>query len=107
MKFDDEDLCDLCVLRGLPGWQPYPQDLDTAPTTSGVYLLADKDEEVLFIGATSEDGLRFVTMAHIGEATDRNAVKFRWVITRDDSEAKELLLEWVRKYKPKNIHHSV
>ena len=103
MKFDEQDLQDARVLRSLPGWHAYPHDVDSAPVTPGVYILADDQEDILYIGATSEDGLRVETMTHIGAATDRDAVKFRWIITRDLGAAQELMLEWVRKYKPRNL----
>jgi hypothetical protein len=98
MKFEQSDLKDPRVLSALPGWQAYPRETDTAPLRPGVFILADKNDGVVHIGASSKGNLREQMLHLIGDSSDRNAVKFRWVVTREDLTASELAVEWRRKY---------
>jgi hypothetical protein len=102
MKFNEQDLSDPRVLRPPSGWHEYPQEVPTAPMGPGVYLLADNDDNILYVGSTSFDGLRLEMMGRVGHISDSGAVKLRCAATRDHAVGRQLAAEWVKKYAPRN-----
>ncbi len=80
-------------------------DLEEIPTESGVYLIKDKDEKVIYVGKAKN--LRNRVKQHFQTTVDRKEDKLQelanrvdWVITRSDPEALLLEMKLIKQLSP-------
>ena len=81
-------------------------DLDDIPTETGVYLVKDKDEKVIYVGKAKNLRNRvkqhFQTVDHPKEEKLQElADRVEWIITRNESEALILEKKLIRQLMPK------
>ncbi len=100
MWFDPYDIGDPRIKECSTDVPSFPADIGMAPEKEGLFVLLDADYHVQYIGWARAGGLRAELEAKKGTGAAEHVRWFLWVETRDPGEARELMGDWARKYRP-------
>ncbi|MFC2093802.1 hypothetical protein ACFLSV_07865 [Bacteroidota bacterium] len=100
MRFNYNDKKNIKVLKDSPYPLDYPHQIRKAPNKSGLYMLLNEKDEVIYIGKTENGKLKKEIKSNVGVIVNGEASKYRWFITANDKVAEELEKNWIEKYNP-------
>ncbi len=100
MRFSHKDKKDELIRKHSTYALAFPDKLEEAPESSGVFLLLNENDDVLFVGCNSDLKTEVSTLMNTPAA--ENSVAYRWFITEDSDLAGQLATSWINKYSPLN-----
>jgi len=84
------------------GWNS--SSLQDVPPVSGVYVLRDQNQNILFIGSVRSSHLRDQLIGHL-QVNDVPGVRyFEWYQTDGRRSAREKARQWIVRYRPPFVH---
>ena len=102
MEFDYLDETDARIVACAPHALSYRWPVGDVPDNSGVFVLLDECNEVIYVGSTSHGKLFREIRSKWNTAADLGALRYRWFRTDTDAAASEIETDWVSKYQPRN-----
>ena len=100
MRFNYNDKKNIKVLKDSPYPLDYPHQIRKAPNKSGLYMLLDEKDEVIYIGKSENGKLKKEIKTKVDVIVNGEASKYRWFMTANDKDAEELEEIWIEKYNP-------
>ncbi|HEC88522.1 MAG TPA: hypothetical protein ENI52_04305 [Thermoplasmata archaeon] len=101
MKWDNDDYSDWRVVEH-GGWCDKENIRLKFPERAGVYVFADIDLQVKYIGSAGAGRLREEAISAIRRGKGRGASKANWLATNSEENARSLEYELINKYNPSN-----
>ena len=83
------------------GWNS--SNLHDVPPVSGVYVLRDQNQNILFIGSVGSSHLRDQLIGHL-QVNDVPGEYFEWYQTDGRRSAREKARQWISRYRPPFVH---
>lgn len=100
MRFNYNDKKNIKVLKDSPYPLDYPNQIRKAPNKSGLYMLLNDKEEVIYIGKTLNGKLKKEIKSKVNVVVNGEASKYRWFMTANDKDSEDLEKIWIEKYNP-------
>jgi hypothetical protein len=97
MKWDEKDASDERVVK-TGRWCSVNSVNKIFPNAHGVYIFADQNLNVKFIGCSKENGLKQTAQESLYRDENYGATKAFWLVTADSEEAQYLRRQLVKKY---------
>jgi len=98
MRFSHKDKKDDRVVKHSTYPLDYPSKISEAPDQHGVYILMDSEQSVIYVGATSTEGLQKTIKANSKVTLENKITQYRWFITKNSDGANSLKKDWIKKY---------
>jgi hypothetical protein len=98
MRFSHKDKKDKRVIKHSTYPLDYPANVDEAPEQPGVYIFIDANDDFVYVGAASVEGLQDTIKADSNMASKVAAIKYRWFVTENLDIANDLKADWSKKY---------
>ncbi|HEB56738.1 MAG TPA: hypothetical protein ENI98_10655 [Gammaproteobacteria bacterium] len=100
MRFSHKDKKNELICKHSTYALAFPDKLEEAPQSSGVFLLLNDKDDVLFVGSHGDLKTEAGTLKNTPAAKD--SVAYRWFMTEDFELASQLAKSWINKYSPPN-----
>ncbi len=104
MRFSHKDKKNELIRKHSTYALAFPDKLEEAPETPGVFLLLNESDDVLFVGSNSDLKTKVSSVRNTEAAKD--SVAYRWFMTEDSELASQLASSWINKYSPPNQQSS-
>lgn len=100
MRFSHKDKKNELIRKHSTYALAFPDKLEDAPETAGVFLLLNKNDDVLLVGSNSDLKTKVSSVRDTEAAKD--SVAYRWFMTENSELARQLAASWINKYSPPN-----
>ncbi len=100
MRFSHKDKKNELICKHSTYALAFPDKLEEAPESSGVFLLLNENDDVLFVG--SHRDLKTEVSSLMNTPAAKGSVAYRWFMTEDSDLASQLAISWIDKYTPLN-----
>ncbi|VAX13450.1 hypothetical protein MNBD_GAMMA24-697 [hydrothermal vent metagenome] len=100
MRFSHKDKKNELIRKHSTYALAFPDKLEEAPQSSGVFLLLNENDDVLFVGSNGDIKTKVSSVRNTQAAKD--SVAYRWFMTEDAELAGQLASSWINKYSPPN-----
>ncbi len=100
MRFSHKDKKNELIRKHSTYALAFPDKLEEAPQSSGVFLLLNESDDVLFVGSNGDIKTKVSSVRNTQAAKD--SVAYRWFMTEDAELAGQLASSWINKYSPPN-----
>ncbi len=100
MRFSHKDKKNELIRKHSTYALAFPDKLEEAPESSGVVLLLNENDDVLFVGSNGD--LKTEASSLMNTPAAKDSVAYRWFMTEDSELASQLASSWINKYSPPN-----
>ena len=101
MKWDSSDKLDSHIVDS-GRWFKLSSAQENAPVRSGVYVFANSELQVKYVGKAGASRLRAEIQNALYREKGRGASQFAWFATNSDDKAWSLESDLIAKYQPSN-----